>query len=897
MRKRRIIVGALLMSLLLDISAVAQDSAADPGYQEMQEEVDIIPEAQDEQDGAAEDTAPDQEGQPEAVEEDTEGASAGEEDPVEEDAVEEGAADEPPVVEAPTMQETQEEPPQAEALIEEEDAAAAQADLERAADAPQLVSVKNDRNTGLRLTWKASSKGASASESALKYYIARSTDGKTFTRMWGREAKYGLYYLDASGLKAGTTYYYKVIEEISGKETGESNVISATAKTSAKGDNEFTKREDAVAYLKEQMKARETDITIFYNASSFPSGISNELYEAAVADAEGTSAAAAAEGDYLRYTIKPEDVSGKPKTYPAGIDGKVGSLTSYTLRFTFDYYSTKAEEDAVDAKVAEILAGFKADGITRSSSEYDRAKAVYDYITVNTAYNNGTRPDTGNLMITAYDALVRQEAQCYGQLLGAYRLLKELGLPTRRINGKTNVDLGGGSKWVNHGWNIVKVGGKWYNFDVTGSSAFYQEAKETSYKFLLFNETEMKGSYERAADFASGSSFYSKHPMSTGTFGSEPEAPQAPTLTGVNKTTIKVTYPKVSGAEGYVLYRGASATGKFTEVARSTTTTLVDKTATVGSTYHYKVKAYKTVQGYKYYSRYSPRRIITHKEMGTPDKVTVSQNSYNSLKVTWTAVEGAAYYQLYRSTKAEDGFVLLGTYDNKTFQKISSGLGCGTTYYYKVRAYKWVNGERSFGNFSSTISGAPALPKPTGVTTASASGTTVKVNWNLVNGADYYQVYRATSSNGKYALLGTYDSKTKSSISRSLSTGTKYYYKVRAYRWVGGNRIFSSFSAISTATPTFTKPTGVSAASASATTVRVSWNLLDGAQYYQVYRATSADGKYALLGTYDSTTKSSISRSLVTGKKYYYKVRGYRWVNGERVFSPFSAVTSATPKG
>ena len=80
----------------------------------------------------------------------------------------------------------------------------------------------------------------------------------------------------------------------------------------------------------------------------------------------------------------------------------------------------------------------------------------------------------------------------------------------------------------------------------------------------------------------------------------------------------------------------------------------------------------------------------------------------------------------------------------------------------------------------------------------------------------------------------------------------------------------------------------ISASRINETTARITWDKIEGATYYQVYRGTSTTGKFALLGVYDNKTLSYISRSLKKGQTYYYKVRGYKWVNGERVFSPFS---------
>lgn len=758
--------------------------------------------------------------------------------------------------------------------------------------APNLTSVASCRDSGLRLEWTASSKATDLTK--VKYMILRSTDnGKSYQGLVNREAKYGLYFIDASGLEIGKTYYYKVREFIDGVQQQDSNIISAVAVQSDAPENEFNEKNAAAKYLKEKMVQREDKIEIIYNASSFPSGLAAELYDLARMDNESTAPETADEGDYLRYTIIPGTIK-----ITTGIDGKVGTNTSYTFSYSLKYYTSKEDEEQVTEMVNSILAKFQQEGITRASSEYDRAKAVYEYMSATIHYNNKPRPDNGNLMITAYDSLVRKEAQCYGQLLGAYRLLKELGLPVRRINGETNVELDGKAQWRNHGWNIVKIGNVWYNFDVTASSSYFEgygQKQLYTYKYLLCSEKDLSNQYVRDNEHNSGTDFYKSHPMAANSFGSEPEAPSTLELTVKNRSTITARYSAVSGAEGYILLRSDNEKGPFVQVGNSTTTQCEDKTVEPNRQYHYKVQAYRKVQGYTYCSAYSPRRIITAREVGTPLDISATANSYNTVTLKWSAAEDIQFYELWRSTNADDNYQKVAVYDSKTLTGTNKNLKTGITYYYKIRGYRFSNNEKVYGAFTKVVNATPKLAAPQNVQAKSNGYNTVKISWSLVDGAAYYQVYRSTSSNGKYVQLGTYDNKTTSSISRKLGCGTTYYYKVRAYCWSDGERAFGNYSKVVSATPTLGVPQNVQAKSNTYNSLKISWNLVEGAEYYQVYRSTSANGKYALLGTYDSKTNNSISRMLKCGTTYYYKVRGYRWVGGERIFSKFSTPISGKP--
>ncbi len=77
------------------------------------------------------------------------------------------------------------------------------------------------------------------------------------------------------------------------------------------------------------------------------------------------------------------------------------------------------------------------------------------------------------------------------------------------------------------------------------------------------------------------------------------------------KNGVKLTWTKISGSEGYMVYRktGSGSYSKIATVKGSTKVTYTDKSAKKGKTYTYKVKAYKS----KTYSAYSNTKTIKDK--------------------------------------------------------------------------------------------------------------------------------------------------------------------------------------------------------------------------------------------------------------------------------------------
>ena len=71
------------------------------------------------------------------------------------------------------------------------------------------------------------------------------------------------------------------------------------------------------------------------------------------------------------------------------------------------------------------------------------------------------------------------------------------------------------------------------------------------------------------------------------------------------------------------------------------------------------------------------------------------------VRVTWTVseeIEGVKY-QVYKSSKKDSGYKKMYTTSGKSYTN-SSGLTKGNTYYYKVRAYKYLNGKYYYSDWS-----------------------------------------------------------------------------------------------------------------------------------------------------------------------------------------------------
>ena len=229
-------------------------------------------------------------------------------------------------------------------------------------------------------------------------------------------------------------------------------------------------------------------------------------------------------------------------------------------------------------------------------------------------------------------------------------------------------------------------------------------------------------------------------------------------------------------------------------------------------------------------------------------------------RLTWNAVDGATKYWIYRSTDGES-FRLYDAVKGTSYTNISTDIG--TTYYYKVKAVKLVDGENTFSDDSAVRSTKCAPAAPT--LSLERSNGKPKLSWKAVAGADKYWLYRSTDG----VNFSVYDTVRGTSYTNSgAASGTKYYYYVKAVAVVDGVNVASAKSGTKDIVTTLATPT-VSITTSNGKP-RLTWEAVTGADKYYIYRST--DGRS--FGYYDATTSASYTNiSTKKNTKYYYKIK------------------------
>ena len=178
-------------------------------------------------------------------------------------------------------------------------------------------------------------------------------------------------------------------------------------------------------------------------------------------------------------------------------------------------------------------------------------------------------------------------------------------------------------------------------------------------------------------------------------------------ITSDSKNQVLLGWKEVSKAEGYAIYRSSKSDSEFQKIAEITsgkTLTYTDENVTSGNTYYYKIAATYTIKGSAGES-YSDVVQVTVLKQGSISSITLGDN--NVLNISWSAVENADGYELAGATGENGTYTTLQASGAMSFTH--NNLVQGTTYYYKVRAYKDLSsGIRMYGPWSEVKSKAAA---------------------------------------------------------------------------------------------------------------------------------------------------------------------------------------------
>ncbi|NLE67746.1 MAG: PQQ-binding-like beta-propeller repeat protein [Lentisphaerae bacterium] len=350
---------------------------------------------------------------------------------------------------------------------------------------------------------------------------------------------------------------------------------------------------------------------------------------------------------------------------------------------------------------------------------------------------------------------------------------------------------------------------------------------------------------------------------------------------GAYTDAVQVHWDSLAGAGEYcVLRSAANDITTATELETTSATIYQDTTAVAGTYYYYWICA-TNASGLSSLSTADRGWRSAGLAPAAPTNVAASDGLYaDKVEVTWSEANEANGYTVWRGTGSSAGdSSLIGMAEGESYSDTSAEAG--TTYYY------WLKATNSYGEsgFSASNTGwkaAGAAPvAPAGlIASKGAYASKVVLTWSPVDSAEAYSVWRSTGGDSAGAVyLG--NASGPSHADSNVTAEILYCYWVKATNSYGE----SAFSAGAwgwTGGTNGAPPVAPDNLTASAGTyfdrIRLSWDTVDGAIGYTLWRATTNDPAQASLllsgivsGTYDDLTA-------MKGLRYTY------WVSASNEF-------------
>lgn len=185
------------------------------------------------------------------------------------------------------------------------------------------------------------------------------------------------------------------------------------------------------------------------------------------------------------------------------------------------------------------------------------------------------------------------------------------------------------------------------------------------------------------------------------------------TATAKDYQSIQLSWKGMSWAERYVIYRSTEQNGTYTKIGSLKYSDLnstgfvnryfTDTGLDTGTTYYYKVRAaapYGTSFRFSDYSAVASAKCIVAVPTGL-----VLAAAKGKITASWKKVAGAEGYQIWRSESKNGTYKRIHTVTSgATLSYADTTVKAGTTYYYKIRAYRKPNGTAVFSGYSALVS-------------------------------------------------------------------------------------------------------------------------------------------------------------------------------------------------
>lgn len=300
-------------------------------------------------------------------------------------------------------------------------------------------------------------------------------------------------------------------------------------------------------------------------------------------------------------------------------------------------------------------------------------------------------------------------------------------------------------------------------------------------------------------------------------------------VTGLKATSVDVSWSKVTGASGYQVYVSYDGGKTWSQALNKYTSTTKTFKLKADTSYHLKVRAYRTASGVTAYGAYSNAVYITT-PVSSISGFKVSE-SKGDVVASWTKAKNASGYALYTREKLVDDE---GNESWSSWKTVNSSIsksanGCvidffknNTEYEIRMREYVKVDGKTYYSSYSNIVKYFKEGVRQVGSSpSTNTSQYYATIDWTPVEGAVSYDIEKYYQISNVWLKEGSIEDTEYSG--EGLERGT--VFKISAIDKDG--KVIKTYPYFTATAPGFTVDT-------SDYSVDVSWPAVKGAKYYAV---------------------------------------------------------------
>jgi autotransporter-associated beta strand protein len=465
-----------------------------------------------------------------------------------------------------------------------------------------------------------------------------------------------------------------------------------------------------------------------------------------------------------------------------------GAPSNFFCYFAADFDATQAQQTQIDAYLngASSILGLSRVGLYGG------------YYPVSRALNDGTA-SKGWQTVAWSGGLVDSRIslyQFYGSVLsGSCDADVGFGTNLGQWSPTTPTGLAAsatGSQSISISWNTTYVTTSYTLDRATSSSGPWAQVYSGSTPSYT-NSGLASGTtyyYKVCANNGGGSSAFSSVVSATTMSG----VPTGLAGTATSPQAISVTWNSVTGATSYILDRGTTSSGPWTQIYSGSTASYPDSGLQFGTTYYYKVCSSSSGGNSAFSSPVSAATLS-----GVPTGLTATVTGPQSISLTWNTVSDVTTYTLQSATSSSGPWTQV--YSGSTASYPNSGLQPGTKYYYEVKS--------STSTGSSAYSSAVAATTPPTVTVISPASGQVFTSYPIT------VIGTASDSGGTGLASVTVTDTTNGSTGSETVSGTTASFAVGGIVLAAGQNVIDVesfdnsgfYSVVTAVTITYSPPT------------------------------------------------------------------------------------------